>query len=92
MIKGFKKLELISVYPNPTINDLSIRIGSSSTDKINLVVTDLAGKLIIQKNAQLIAGENNLLMNVAGLPSVNYFIKVVCEEGCNTTVSKFVKQ
>ncbi len=92
-IKGAKTLtvNLASIYPNPVKQSLNLVISSPSNLKADLVVTDLAGKVLVKKATQLVSGDNNLKLSVANLPSGNYFIKASCGNGCQTAVRKFVK-
>jgi hypothetical protein len=93
-LKGDKatSIQLTSVYPNPALNVLNVVVASPASERINFVVTDLAGKTVMQQNRQLVVGDNNLSLDVQSLPSGSYFIKAVCNTGCETAVQKFVKQ
>lgn len=94
LIKGTKvnSIALSSVYPNPARHLLNVVLAAPASDKVSLIVTDLAGKVIIEKVYQLINGDNKLVLNVADLLSGTYMVKAVCNNGCETAVSKFVKQ
>jgi|GEM_PF-1952652 len=93
-IKGVKvsKLELASVYPNPVIDQLNVTVASPKVDRITFVVTDLAGKVIMSQLANVVNGDNNIKLNVSVLAKGTYTIKAVCADGCETAVSKFIKQ
>ena len=67
-------------------------MSAPANEKVTLVVTDMTGKVIQQQTAQLISGDNNLVLNVASLSSGTYLVKAVCSNGCETAVSKFLKQ
>jgi len=94
LIKGVKvsKLELSRIYPNPAISQLNFVISSPKTDKIDLVITDAAGKVVMKESRQVIIGDNTLSMNVQMLQAGSYMIKAVCAEGCETAIKKFIKQ
>jgi len=93
-ITGLKvnKLELSRIYPNPVASRLNLVIASPKSDKVNVVVTDIAGKVIMQQASQVVSGDNNIALNVQMLKAGNYLIKVVCADGCETTIQKFMKQ
>jgi len=93
-IKGSKvdRLELSRIYPNPVINQLNFVISSPKTDKIDIVVTDAAGKVIIKESRQVTIGDNTMSMNVQILQAGSYIIKAICAEGCETSLKKFIKQ
>ncbi len=94
LVKGTKAatLSIASIYPNPTVNNLRLAIASPNNEKVTLVVTDLAGRVVMQNATQLVAGDNNLQLNVKGLAKGSYSIKVVCNNGCNSSAERFVKQ
>ena len=94
LIKGTRStsITMSAVYPNPVKETLKVVLAAPVSGSISLVVTDLAGKMLMQQSARLIAGDNSLSVSVKHLPSGSYLIKAVCANGCETTVSKFVKQ
>jgi hypothetical protein len=93
-IKGLKPtgLQLVGVYPNPAVNKLNVNIESPVVDFVTLVVTDMTGKVLMNKMKAMAVGDNNVELNVSTLPAGSYFIKAVCTNGCETTTAKFVKQ
>ncbi len=94
LIKGVKpsKLELVSVYPNPVINVLNVGIASLKADKVTFIVSDITGKTIISKVMNVVSGDNLLPIDVANLANGTYTVKVICADGCETAIQKFVKQ
>ena len=94
MIKGAKAsgIVLSGVYPNPTVGKLNLAIASSTNDKVTILVTDLAGKVVLQNSAQLINGDNNIQLNVKNIATGAYSVKVICNNGCNSGSAAFIKQ
>lgn len=93
IIKGLKPVKLeITIYPNPAKSVLNVLLSTPVNNNINLMITDLEGKTLINKPAKLVTGDNNILVNISGLASGTYIIKTVCSNGCETGISKFVKQ
>ncbi len=92
-IKGIKatKLELVSVYPNPVAETLNLSVASPKADKVTFMVSDLAGKVIMTKLTSVNNGDNNIQLNVSSLAKGTYTIKAVCADGCETAISKFIK-
>ena len=80
-----------AIYPNPATKSINLSFNSPITEKVSLIVNDLSGKNVLQNNLSVIAGTNNLSLNVEGLPSGTYFIKVICSSGCEKAIGKFVK-
>lgn len=85
-------ITITSVYPNPVKEDLNMVITSPSAEKVTMVVTDLSGKVIMQQAANVIIGDNQQHLNVQQLASGTYMVKVICANGCETAVHRFVKQ
>ncbi|MFN4007018.1 MAG: T9SS type A sorting domain-containing protein [Chitinophagaceae bacterium] len=94
LVKGNfgKELTLTAVYPNPATTTLNVLMNAPAFSKTQIVVTDLAGKVLNTYNYQLNAGDNTLSVNVAALPSGTYLIKAICDNGCESAVKKFFKQ
>jgi len=86
------EITLSSVYPNPTLREVNLVISSPKAERVTIVITDLTGKVLLQKAMQLIVGDNQELFNVQNLAAGTYFIKAVCANGCETAVQRFVKQ
>jgi hypothetical protein len=93
-IKGTKatKLEMVSIYPNPAVENLNVSVASPKSDKVTFIISDLAGKVIIRQSANVVNGDNNIQLNVSSLAKGTYTVKAVCADGCETAISKFIKQ
>ncbi|CAF4971381.1 unnamed protein product [Rotaria sp. Silwood1] len=93
-IKGDKvtNLTVTDVYPNPTAKLLNVVISSPVDDKVNIVVTDITGKVVKTQSAQIAVGNNNSQIDVSNLATGTYLMKVMCSNGCTSTTTKFVKQ
>jgi hypothetical protein len=85
-------VRLSSVYPNPTTSELNIIISAPGSEKVNLVVTDLSGKVVIQKAVELATGDNIHKLGVGKLSAGTYLIKVICDNGCETSIQRFIRQ
>jgi hypothetical protein len=85
-------LGLYAIYPNPAKNILNVKTSSAGNTKITLLVTDVSGKLIITKQTNVGNGESIIPLDVSHLSAGSYFLKMLCNNGCETAVKKFVKQ
>ncbi|MFY7965989.1 MAG: T9SS type A sorting domain-containing protein [Chitinophagaceae bacterium] len=94
LVKNSKaiNLEIIAIYPNPVNQLLNIAIASPAYYKAKLIVADVYGKIILQKPIVINTGDNNATVLVDALAAGNYTIKLLCDNGCETTVKKFVKR
>tara|TARA_B110000003_G_scaffold77001_1_gene78599 strand:- start:157 stop:651 length:495 start_codon:yes stop_codon:yes gene_type:complete len=74
---------LVSVYPNPTTDKITLAFNELVTGKVILSIYDQMGKLVIQENRE---GQAELSYSLANLAVGNYFIKV------NTATKEYVTQ
>jgi hypothetical protein len=57
----------INIFPNPVLDNLIIDINSYFSDRLSILVTDLAGKIILSKQLQMGKNECNLEDLAAGI-------------------------
>lgn len=82
----------ISMYPNPVVSDLNVKINSQAVGQTNIMIYDLSGKLLMQQ--QFNKTDANTLyknFNLAPLPAGIYLVKVLIGNQVNE-VSKIVKK
>ena len=84
-------LVLASLYPNPTHQILNAILQSPKAQTIRLIISDAAGKVVLQHNLQLQKGENNKTINALALAKGAYIVKVITDGG-EAVISKFVKE
>ena len=87
---GIKETELnilLSVFPNPTSDNLSMQISDYNNEKLSYQLFDMQGKLL--SNGQVTAPQTQI--NTASLPSATYFIKVVNQENNQVQSFKIIK-
>lgn len=85
-------LSKIIIYPNPAKNMLNVKIASNGTNQIALLVTDLKGKLLLNKITNVGNGESIIQVDVSHLAAGTYFLKLLSENGKENQIRKFVKQ
>ncbi len=85
--KGF---ELISIAPNPVKHLAILSLSSAKAGKIEIVVTDIAGRVVAKQNKTVIAGNNPIDMNFATLGAGTYTIAALNADGETKTI-RFVK-
>ncbi len=93
-LKGNKLVgtTITAIYPNPVKDKLTITIGSPTAEKASLVITDLSGKIVRQKNISLINGEISIFENIGSFATGTYLLKLVDEKGATIETKKIVKQ
>ena len=79
------------LFPNPASSIINMLIAAPGKDKVSVVVTDMSGRIMIQKSMNVETGSNTLPLNISALPGGNYFIKLVSSNG-EVTTGRFVKQ
>ena len=87
---GIKENELnisLSVFPNPTANNLTLQISDYNNEKLSYQLYDMQGKLL--SNGQVTAQQTQI--NTANLPPATYFINVVNQENNTIQFFKIIK-
>jgi len=87
---GIKQTELnisLSVFPNPTAENLTLQISDYNNEKLSYQLFDMQGKQI--SNVQIVAQQT--LINMNSLPTATYFINVVNQENKKIQSFKIIK-
>ncbi len=87
---GIKETELIislTVFPNPTSDNLTLQISDFNNEKLTYQLFDMQGKLL--NNGQVTAQQTQI--NTASLPPATYFINVVNQENKQVQSFKIIK-
>lgn len=82
---------ILSIYPNPTTNNIIIPYNSPSSGKVEIRITDLNGNLKSVFTTSSEKGVNNLKVNVASLAKGVYMINLVADSKM-VQVYKMIKQ
>jgi hypothetical protein len=85
--KGF---ELISIAPNPVKDIAILTLTSAKSGKMEITISDVAGKIVSKQSIVVIAGNNPVPLNVAVLGAGTYTIAAINAEG-ETKTTRFVK-
>lgn len=93
-VKGDKiaTLSITDVYPNPAGKFLNLVIATPNNVNATIIVTDITGKIVLKQATGIVTGNNNLQLHVGNLAPGSYLLKLVCSNGCNSAVTKFVKE
>jgi len=87
---GIKETELnilLTVFPNPTSDNLTLQISDYNNEKLSYQLYDIQGKLL--NNGQVTAQQTQI--NTSSLPSATYFINVVNQENKQVQSFKIIK-
>ncbi|MEO6610583.1 MAG: T9SS type A sorting domain-containing protein [Chitinophagaceae bacterium] len=94
LIKGEKPitLSLDGLFPNPAATQVNIIIATPSREKVTVKVTDMTGRIVVQKLVSMETGSNTVALDISRLTNGSYLVKLVCSNYCENSVGKFVKQ
>lgn len=87
---GIKETALnisLTIFPNPTTENLTLQIGDYNNQKLSYQVFDMQGKLL--NSGQITAEQTQINMN--SLPVATYFINVVNQENKKVQSFKIIK-
>ncbi|MEX1191244.1 MAG: T9SS type A sorting domain-containing protein [Brumimicrobium sp.] len=87
---GIKEDDLnisLSVFPNPTADNLTLQINDYNNDKLSYQLYDMQGKLL--NNGQVTAQQTQI--DTANLPAATYFIHVVNQENKQVQSFRIIK-
>jgi hypothetical protein len=84
---NLKAASLFTVLPNPTEGNLQIRAETPLDSDADLSVTDISGRLILQRNLQ--KGQFIYTFNLADVPSGVYFVRIQSKD--NVWIRKITK-
>jgi hypothetical protein len=74
--------EFFTIYPNPAKDRLTVSFPEEITGEMNITVSDLSGKLLMQSSAPIKFGRINL--NVSEIPAGMYFLQVNNQQQSDT--------
>ncbi|HVA99210.1 MAG TPA: T9SS type A sorting domain-containing protein, partial [Bacteroidia bacterium] len=86
---GIKETKLtisLSVFPNPTANNLTLQVQDYNNKKLSYQLFDMQGKLL---SSETIAGAKTQI-NMSGLPTATYFVHVI-EDNKKVQTFKIIK-
>lgn len=89
-IHGF---EIVNIIPNPVnrSGNAVLNIASAQKDKVNIMISDMTGKKMITQTAVLIAGSNQVPLNVNNLTAGTYQVTCIAGDGTAKRI-RFVKE
>jgi hypothetical protein len=67
---------VLSVYPNPTVDELSFSINAPNNESVFIEMEDITGRVVVAKRE--VKSENGLVqssLDLSGLPDGNYILK-----------------
>ncbi|MDP4264813.1 MAG: T9SS type A sorting domain-containing protein, partial [Bacteroidota bacterium] len=72
---------------------VNVLINAPQRDDVTVVVTDISGKTVKQKQVNVDIGSNTVPVEIASLASGSYLVKLICRSSdCVLATAKFNKQ
>lgn len=88
----YKKIEIISLYPNPSLNESTLLLSASKNDKVVINTVNSLGKIVSTQTVNTIVGENKIQLNTSSLPKGNYIVTVAEVNSENFATTNLIKQ
>jgi PKD repeat protein len=88
-INEVEALEATKLWPNPVVEQFNLTLNSSRSGNLILTIVDLNGREVRTSNASVVAGNNQLPMDVSGLEPGMYVLRL--SNGTNSAALRFVK-
>ncbi|MCW3124241.1 MAG: C-terminal target protein [Flavipsychrobacter sp.] len=76
------------IFPNPAINEVTVKYMAKAPGKMNVSIADISGKVIISKDINAVMGDNALSINTSTLSKGLYIVHI--SDGLETQVGKVV--
>ncbi len=90
LINKDKGFEFVNIAPNPVKNTATLTLTTVKGGKMDLAVTDITGKMVMQQSVITTGGNNTINMNFSTLGAGTYQITGIAPDGEKKTI-RFVK-
>jgi Secretion system C-terminal sorting domain len=90
LINKDKGFEIVSLAPNPARANATLSLATAKAGKVDIVITDVVGKLVSKQQNTLVSGNNTINMNFEQLAGGTYNIVVTNADG-EVKTTRFVK-
>lgn len=92
LINGNRGVDVMNISPNPvTGGRFNLKVSAAQPANMEIVITDMQGRILQKQTASLIAGFNEVPVNVSSLASGSYQVAVYTAEG-RAGIQRFVIQ
>lgn len=87
------EFEIVKAYPNPTQNKVTIQLNKDNNEnrEYGIEVFNMAGQLVMTKNANFVKGKEELEMASANLASAMYIVRVKYDDILKTQKVMFIR-
>lgn len=82
----------VLVYPNPSKGQFTVQLNGAKAAKANIVVTNMVGQIVAQKEVKLVDGNQSVAFNMSNQAGGVYLLKVETVEGTSTAVKVVIEK
>ncbi|HNJ59213.1 MAG TPA: T9SS type A sorting domain-containing protein, partial [Chitinophagaceae bacterium] len=69
---------VVSLYPNPAVNNFTVKITSPKDETVQVRVFDMLGKVLLSQQSTIVVGINNLSFNnISKLSTGTYTVQII---------------
>ncbi|PWT96476.1 MAG: hypothetical protein C5B52_15730 [Bacteroidetes bacterium] len=83
-------IEVLGLSPNIIYNSANLSVTSSARAQINIMVSDVQGRIVQRMSKDVMAGENSINLNFSSLPAGTYQLTTSTTDGAIKTL-RFMK-
>lgn len=76
----------VLAYPNPTKGQFSVQLNGTSASKVSVVIVNMAGQVVAQKEVKLVDGKETIAFSIANQAEGIYLLKVVAGNETSSTL------
>ena len=92
LINAVKGIDVMNIAPNPIVSgNFNLKVSSAEKTQLEVLITDMQGRVLQKRSVNIIAGFNEIPMNVSGLSAGTYQLFGNTADG-RTRVLRFVIQ
>jgi hypothetical protein len=84
-------VESLSLYPNPSNGQVTLQVAALSSSQLMVKITDMAGAIVWMENANVIAGNQQLELNLNQLADGLYLVQLQ-DENASSAMQKLMIQ
>lgn len=81
-------IDHVTLYPNPTEGDVTVRFDVTNAQQVNMQVVDVTGKVVNTSTVNANTGANMVVLGTASMAPGMYFLKI---DGSNNSLQFVVK-
>lgn len=70
------KIYNVSLYPNPTSDATTLLFNATAGGQTTIVIYNLLGEIVWSQNTTIVQGENRINLDLSGMSTGNYFVKI----------------